>query len=198
MLVPESPSIETQRLRVVPFSEQYLTSRYVGWLNDPEVVRYSDQRFRRHTIESCRRYWRETEGSPSHFWAIVAKDEKLGHIGNISAYVDREHLVADLAIMVGQREVWAQGYGSEAWVAACDYLLRDGGLRKVTAGTLAANSAMLGVMRRAGMVPDGRRVRQRLFEGNEVDLVHTALFQDNAPHAAGVERQLAGGEVQYG
>lgn len=193
----EAPAFETQRLRVIPFSEQHLTARYVDWLNDPEVVRYSDQRLRRHTLESCRRYWGEIEGSRSYFWAIVAKDERLGHIGNMTAYVDAEHLVADLAIVLGLRAVWARGYGSEAWVAACDYLLGDGGMRKVTAGALATNSAMLGVMRRAGMVPDGSRVRQRLFEGREVDLVHTALFREEAPHVVGVERQLAEREIQY-
>jgi hypothetical protein len=37
---------------------------------------------------------------------------------------------------------------------------------------------MLGIMRKAGMVEDGRRPRQCLFEGREVDLVHAALFAE--------------------
>ncbi|HEV2145971.1 MAG TPA: GNAT family N-acetyltransferase [Longimicrobiaceae bacterium] len=170
--------IETPRLRIEPFTDEHLTERYVGWLNDPEVVRYSDQRQRAHTLESCRAYMESFRGTPHHFWAIVARDPALGHIGNVNAYVAEEHRVADVGILVGERGAWGAGFGTEAWIAVCDHLLRAGGMRKVTAGTLEVNRPMLVVMQRAGMVPDGRRVRQSLFEGREVDVVHAALFAD--------------------
>jgi RimJ/RimL family protein N-acetyltransferase len=38
---------------------------------------------------------------------------------------------------------------------------------------------MIAVMKRAGMVDDGRRIRQCVFEGEEVDIVHMALFQED-------------------
>ena len=44
----ESTVIGTTRLQIIPFREEYLTERYVSWLNDPEVVRFSDQRHRQH------------------------------------------------------------------------------------------------------------------------------------------------------
>ena len=179
----ESPTIETERLRIIPFSEQHLTARYVGWLNDPDVVRYSDQRFRKHTVASCSEYWQSFAGAPNYFWAIVAREPELGHIGTMNAYVDTIHSVADLGILIGERRVWGRGYGSEAWVGVCDYLLDEGGIRKVTAGTLSVNTAMLGVMRRAGMVEDGRRRRHSLFEGREVDAIHVALFRKDREHA---------------
>lgn len=175
----QSSVIETQRLRIVPFSAEHLTPRYVSWLNDPEVVRYSDQRHRHHTLESCQAYWESFAGTPNYFWAIVARDTQLGHIGTMTAYVDSLHSVADMGIMIGARASWEQGYGSEAWMAVCNYLLHQAGIRKVTAGTLSVNIAMLGVMRRAGMVEDGRRIRHCLFEGREVDVVHAALFRES-------------------
>ena len=170
--------IETERLLIVPFSERYLTPRYVGWLNDPEVVRYSDQRYKSHTLESCREYWGSFTGTPHYFWAIVARDCELGHIGTLTAYVDPPHSVADLAILIGDPAVWGEGCGSEAWSATCSYLLGSGGMRKVTAGTLAQNKGMLGIMRRTGMVEDGVRIRQYLFEGQETDMVCAAIFRE--------------------
>jgi len=178
--------LATPRLRIVPFTEDYLTPRYVAWLNDPEVVRYSDQRHRRHTLASCRAYWQSFAGTPHYFWAIVARAAGPAgcgpgtglHIGNINAYVDVVHAVADVGILLGERRVWGQGYGSEAWIAVCHYLLDEAGMRKVTAGTLAVNTAMLGIMRRAGMVEDGRRQRHCLCEGRAVDVVHAALFRE--------------------
>ncbi|NLT23697.1 MAG: GNAT family N-acetyltransferase [Syntrophorhabdus sp.] len=173
----ESRIIETGRLSIEPFSEKHLTPRYAGWLNDPEVVRYSEQRHRKHTLDSCRQYWLSFAGTPNFFWAIVGLDPVVGHIGNINAYVDRMNSVADVGILIGERALWGKGYGLEAWRAICGYLLDEAGIRKVTAGTLAANKGMLSIMEKSGMTDDGRRIRQALLDGVEVDVIHSALFR---------------------
>lgn len=173
--------LETPRLRLEPFEERHLSERYVGWLADPEVVRYSENRFRTHTLQSCREYMESFRGSHHFFFAIVAKDPELGHFGNINAYVDERHGVADVGIMVGERRAWGKGYGREAWEALLRYLLADRGLRKVTGGCIADNIAMVRIMRSSGMTEDGRRVRQNVYDGKEVDIVHFSAF---APSAA--------------
>ena len=170
-------TLHAERLDIVPFNAQFLTPRYVAWLNDPETVRYSEQRHRRHTLESCARYAASLEGSPHYFWALVAHDPALGHIGNMTATVDVNNKVADLAILIGAAECRGRNFGLEAWKRACAFLLGDGGMRKVTAGTMSVNAPMLGVMRAAGMVEEGRRPRQFLCEGKEADLVMAALFR---------------------
>jgi len=175
--VAEGPILKTPRLQLVPFAEPYLTPRYVDWLNDPEVVRYSEQRHRVHTLESCRNYWLSFSGAPHFFWAIVLADGPLGHIGNMSAYIDEFNSVADIGILIGERAVWGKGYGLEAWVAVCNYLLRDIGIRKVTAGTMAVNKGMLRIMEQSGMVADGRRIRHYIFNAEEVDVILAALFK---------------------
>ena len=38
------------------FEETDLDQTYVDWPNDPEVVRYSNRRFCKHTYESCEQY----------------------------------------------------------------------------------------------------------------------------------------------
>jgi len=174
-----SPVLETPRLRVEPFGEGHLGARYVGWLNDPEIVKFSEQRAHVHTLDSCRAYADSFAGTPNFFWAVVARDPALGHLGNMNAYVDAANGVADVGILIGQRAAHGQGYATEAWNAVCDFLLRTAGMRKVTAGTISVNTPMLRVMERAGMVDDGRRVGQRLWNGQVVDLVHKALFRED-------------------
>lgn len=174
----DDTTIETERLRIVAFSEEHLTAKYVSWMNDPEVVRFSNQRHRVHTLESCREFWLSFTGTPHRFWAITAKDPAIGHIGNMHARIDSVHSIADVAILLGEKQYWGSGYGQEAWGATCGYLLRTMGMRKVTAGTLATNKPMLALMHRSGMTEDGIRVRHMLAEGQEVDIVHGALFGD--------------------
>ncbi|MGD1151770.1 MAG: GNAT family N-acetyltransferase [Syntrophales bacterium] len=171
-----SPLLETHRLKLITFSEAYLSHRYVGWLNDPLVVRYSEQRHRSHTLESCRQYLKSFVDTPHYFWAIDAIDPHIGHIGNMNAYIDKMNSVADVGILIGDRTAWRKGYGREAWMAVCNYLLHDIGIRKVTAGTLAVNKGMIRIMEQTGMIADGRRIRQCMVDGSEVDLIHTALF----------------------
>jgi RimJ/RimL family protein N-acetyltransferase len=168
--------IETPRLRIAPFGAKHLTERYVGWLNDPLNVRYSEQRYRTHTLESCRAYYESFRGTPHFFWAVEARDPELGHVGNMNAYVEPHHRLADVGILIGEPAARGHGFGGEAWAAVCRYLLEEEGMRKVTAGTLRTNTGMLAIMERCGMTPDGVRARQLEYDGEEVDVVYAAFF----------------------
>jgi [ribosomal protein S5]-alanine N-acetyltransferase len=169
-------TLETARLQLEPFAEQHLTERYVGWLGDPEVVRYSEQRFRTHTLESCRAYWQSFDGTPNLLYAIVAKDSHLGHVGNLNVYIDERHGTADIGILLGERSVWGRGFGREAWAAVLHHLLADPRLRKVTGGCAAENTAMVRIMRGCGMTEDGRRSRQYVYDDKETDIVYFGTF----------------------
>lgn len=177
LVANRAPEIYTERLTLRPFSERDLTPEYVAWLNDPEVVRFSEQRHKTHTLESCREYMESFDDSPNHFWAIgrTLRPDGNALIGTMTAYVDQDNNVADLGIMIGDKPVWGQGLGTEAWKAVCAQLFADG-VRKVAAGTLETHHAMRAIFRKAGMEDDGRRVGQTLWQGKEVDVVYAALF----------------------
>ncbi len=167
---------ETERLVLEPFGEKHLTPRYVRWLNDPEVTRWSEQRHVTHTLESCRAYYESFVGTPNMFFAIVHKGE-LGHVGNLNVYVEPRHGLADIGILVGERSAWGNGYGYEAWTCILHALLKEPSIRKVTGGSAANNVAMQKIMRAAGMVEDGRRARHYVYDGSEVDIVYFAAFK---------------------
>ncbi len=172
----KSRPIDTGRLRILPFLPEYVTSRYISWLNDPDVVRYSEQRHKEHTLDSVESYMRAFENSPNYFWAIFTK-QHLCHIGNLTATIDPANLVADLAIMIGEKMAWSKGFGSEAFTAVSQYLLDEVGMRKVTAGTLAENKSMIRLAEKAQMIKDGMRSEHMLFEDRPVDLIYFAKFR---------------------
>jgi RimJ/RimL family protein N-acetyltransferase len=167
-------TIETGRLRIEKFEERHLAETYVAWLNDPEVVRFSEQRHRTHSLESCRAYFESFSGRDDLFLAIVTGEGV--HIGNITVVVDRNNNTADVAIMIGDRNYWGRGLGQEAFRIVVDTLLQDHGIRKVTAGTMEANAAMLKAFEHAGMEVEARRRGQYLLNGREVDGVHAAKW----------------------
>ncbi|MBA7695050.1 hypothetical protein ES703_103669 [subsurface metagenome] len=171
-------TIKSSRLKIVPFSKKYLTQQYVNWLNDPEVVRYSERRHRHHTLESCQEYWDSFKGTPSNLWAVVLLSNGQ-HIGNMATWKDIHDNKVDIGILIGEKKIWGKGYGTEMWKAMCNYLFKEEKIRKITAGTMAVNEGMLKIMRKTNMIPDGRRKRHCIWEGKEIDGVHAALFRDN-------------------
>lgn len=152
-------------LQLVPFApERHLTERYVAWLNDPVVVRYSEQRHRIHTLASCGAY-AASIAAPDKFWAIELDGD---HIGNITTTVDGRNDCADLAIMIGERNVWGLGHGLEAWMLA----KKLAGASIITAGTMTVNAPMRALFAKSGMREVGCTSGRFLWEGHRVGLVH--------------------------
>jgi len=171
----DTSTIETDRLNLLPFDRaRHLTPTYVSWLNDPDVVRYSEQRHKSHTIESCAEFVARFRQSPSRLWAIEQKSDNQ-HIGNIHADIDPNNGIADVAILIGAREIWGQGYGLEAWDGVLGWLKAQENIRKIVAGCMRSNTAMHSIMRKSGMVDDGQRPDHYLLDGNPEDLIFYAI-----------------------
>ncbi len=169
--------LQNDRIKIVPFTEIFITDNYISWLNCSNVVRYSEQRHNHHDRSSCERFLRGFEESPNHFSAIIVSDSSK-HIGNISTTVDLANSTVDISIMIGECEAWGKGYGFSSWKLVMDELLRLN-FRKVTGGCMAENTAMVSVMKKSGMKPDYIRPKTFLLDGLEVDSVHYAIYNEN-------------------
>jgi len=166
-------TITTDRLLLVR-SEQWPVhssrlQRMVSWLNDKEVVRYSEQRHKHHTLETQQQY---IQDGPDVFREIHAGDR---FIGTISAYIDKPNGVADVGILIGDKSVWGKGYGTEAWIAFCDSLFSNK-IRKIEAGAMSINSRMIGIFRKSGMHFEAFRENHFLHEGEPVHMVMWGKF----------------------
>ena len=167
----EAPALEAGPLALLPFGARHLTEAYVSWLNDPAVVRYSEQRHRRHTLDSCRAFISGFATGPNLLWAIETRADGR-HIGNITASFDLNNRIADIGILIGSPGTQGKGYGRHAWGAVLDYLCADETLHKVTGGCLAANTAMVRLMRATGMREDGMRPDHYLIDGQPTNLLY--------------------------
>ena len=170
--------IDGLRLRLSRFTQGHVNASYIGWLNDQNVVKYSNQRFFVHNMESCLRYQASFEGTDNLFMGIrTLSDDKL--IGTLTAYVASNHGTVDVGIMIGDYSVWGMGYGLDAWITMTNWLLGRKGIRKLTAGTLACNLGMINLMERSGMVLEATRKFQEIVEGFPVDMLYYAKFNGN-------------------
>ncbi|MEQ8504112.1 MAG: GNAT family N-acetyltransferase [Rhodospirillales bacterium] len=173
------PVLKTPRLVLEPFPGELLTERYVGWLNDPEIVRYSEQRHRTHTLESCREFIESFAGTPNGLWAIRETAQGGRHIGNISTEIDPRSGTGDIRILIGERDAWGTGLGAEAWMAVMAHLFDDLGLVHTTAGTLEDNRGMRKIMEKTGMTETHREPGPTPIDGQNMDMIYVSRSAQN-------------------
>jgi [ribosomal protein S5]-alanine N-acetyltransferase len=180
--VPNSESMAPQELElrgnkviINSFTASDINVSYISWLNDPVVVRFSNQRFIVHDEKSCLRYLASFNNSVNLFMGIRRLSD--GHlVGTMTAYVSSHHDTVDVGIMIGDKSVWGSGYGQDAWETLTDWLLKRDDIRKLTAGTLACNYGMIKLMERSGMHHEATRKEQEIVNKQAVDVLYFAKF----------------------
>ncbi len=164
-----------QTIQLATFEESDISETYVSWLNNPDIVKYSNQRFKQHSIKSCLDYFQSFHNSSAFFLAIKNKNDNA-LIGTMTAYINIHHRTADIGILIGNQSYQGKGIAKEAWILLLTLLLNETNVRKVTGGTLSCNQAMVAIMKKAGMQPDGIRIKQELIDDTPHDIVHFASF----------------------
>ena len=171
-------------VRLSRFTQAHVNASYIGWLNDPSVVKYSNQRFISHTPETCLRYLQSFADTHNRFYATeeLATGQMLGAL---TVYANLHHQTADIGILIGATQHWGQGLGQEAFELAMRALASTGKIRKITAGTMACNVGMVKIMERSGMYLEATRKAQELLDGQPMDVLSYAHFVNtNVPTPA--------------
>ncbi|MCX6938746.1 MAG: GNAT family N-acetyltransferase [Verrucomicrobia bacterium] len=171
-----SSTLQGRQIALRAFTAEHLTPAYLGWLQDAETLRFSNQRFRTHTRESCAAYLASFAGGANRFYAIHRRQDDR-FIGTMTAYFAPPHGTADLGILIGDRTCWGQGHGLDAWQTLMNHLFDHEKLRKITAGTLRGNVGMVRIFERAGMRLEGVRAAQELVDGAPMDALLYARFR---------------------
>lgn len=160
-----TPVLFTRRLTLDPYTVESVTERHVRWLNDPDIVVFSDQLFKRHTLKTQRAYAKTLEEDPNrHGWLLRVGGEK--DIGTITATIDRGR-VADMGILLG--EEYEQGYATEAWLVVMQWLLADAGMKLVTCGCRKGNVSMRLLAQRVGMMQICDSAEYVYFEADSIN-----------------------------
>jgi ribosomal-protein-alanine N-acetyltransferase len=167
--------LQTAKLHIREFTEADVTTDYLGWLNNKHHMRYSNQRFFRHSRDSAISYRKNFDSESSAFLALELRDSDT-LVGTATVVASVHHGTADIGILIGPEYV-GMHIAHDAVGAIAAQLLADG-FRKVTIGTSAANTAMLRVIAGLGFIPDGTKRRQELIDGIETDVDYFALFAE--------------------
>ena len=150
---------------------------YCGWMNDPEITRYTESRFSAYTLEDIKAYIeKESQSKDSLFLAIVLKSDKR-HIGNIKIHrIDKAHRHAEISLLIGEKSCWGRGIGTEAIRLAAEYAFKALNLHKVYAGCYANNIGSIRAFKKSGFKEEAIMKEHYLFEGQYIDGVQLGIL----------------------
>ena len=174
----KTPELKTERLILLPYTPDRVTQQHVDWLNDPEVVKFSQQRHLSHDIYSQRDYVEEAS-ELGHIWLVATNlGAIIAPVGTVSVRIDHNNQVGDMGILIGNKLMWRNGYATEAWKEVMRWCFDELKLRKIECGCMSPNLGMRQLAVKTGMRIEGGKVSHFLLDGKPVDAVYYGKMRE--------------------
>jgi RimJ/RimL family protein N-acetyltransferase len=165
----ETP-LETEHLILRTLAPEAGDGPYLEWMNDADVMRFTESRFTQHTAAGLRDYVEAMNASPNSLLMGLFYKVPEEHIGNIKlGSIDPHHHRADVGIIIGRAEYWGRGLATEAIRALTEYAFGTLGLHRVSAGCYETNRASIRAFQKAGFHEDARLEGYRLSDDIWID-----------------------------
>lgn len=153
----EIPVLETDRLILKPLSKNFLSQKYVDWMNDYKVNKYLNSGGD-YTIKKLYNYLEEVELNPKYFWAICLKETNR-HVGNIKIDpIDLKSLSGEYGIMIGDSSVWGKGIAKETSNKIFDFCFNSLQLKKINLGVKKNNLIAIRLYEKLGFVFENQSI----------------------------------------
>ena len=180
MLGPCLTSTVFPDIQLAPFREENVSDIYVGWMREPEVIRFTEVVPETATLESCQSYVAASNFSDiSILWRIIAAEE--GHVGNIRLGINAKHRRGELGLIVGRTDLHGRGIGTGAIHIASEYAFSDLDLWKLTCGIYADNGGSITAFERNGFQVEAIFQNHVLVEGRFQNVLRMARFSTEKP-----------------
>ena len=170
--------IENKRIGLKELTEDDVIEEYVTWLNDDTINKYLECRHYDHTEESTKIYIQKASKDSKEILMGIYYKANNKHIGNVKlGPIDLIHKHATLGLLIGDKEFWGQGIGTDSIKLATRYAIEQLDLVTITAGCYETNVGSQKAFIKAGYSISGKiksywesdrdnnkRVSQILFE----------------------------------
>ncbi len=163
-------------LRVINVND--VNSTYLSWLNDYEVIKFTEQKDIQHTIVSIKEYVLEKFNSDNDFlFGIFYFDRHIGNIklGPISN-IDKS---AEVSFLIGNKDCWGKGIATKALKRIINFGANELAIRRFNAGYYSNNKASAKIFKKCLFKHKKIDKKIKLFEGKLIDLIRVQLIIEN-------------------
>ena len=148
-----------------------ISKKYQNWLNDFEVQRYTEQKYKKHSLADIRNFVRKKNKSKNEFlYGIFLKKNNLNiHIGNIKlGPISIIHKHANISYFIGEMELWNKGYTTLA-IEEIIKIAKRKGVKKLKAGLFEMNIGSKKVLIKNGFKIEGKFKSEIIYKRKRFD-----------------------------
>jgi ribosomal-protein-alanine N-acetyltransferase len=171
---------EGSKVRLVPADKEKHFENALRWINDPEITHWTlvgDFPIARLAEEEWFDNMSKRMDNTEVFFAIETLEGE--HIGFSGIHrIDWRNGAGTTGTMIGAKEFWGQGYGSDAARTRTHYAFEVLGLRMLLSEVMADNTGSLTMLQRAGYREVGRIPKRYWRRGAYRDAVILAVQRD--------------------
>jgi ribosomal-protein-alanine N-acetyltransferase len=153
-----------------------VSQEYVDWLNNPEINKFTEQRFVKHDLRSVQSFVEEKLYDEAQYLFGIFYFGK--HIGNVKiGPINSRHLIASVSYFIGARENWGNGVATRAVSRVVKFAFEDLMLEKITAGIYEPNIGSRRVLEKCGFVREAERPESAILDGKRINNLEFGLLK---------------------
>lgn len=150
------PRLEGETCILAPFTDDFVSPAYLGWLKDDETTRWLVKAGPDMGLDEVRAFCRQMMDSPDDcFFAILLREDGR-HVGNLRVGpIDWAAGVARFGVMIGDGAVRGKGLGTELMGLVERFCFATLGLVRMRFPVVAAHGGAMRMYEKAGYAVDG-------------------------------------------
>jgi RimJ/RimL family protein N-acetyltransferase len=166
-----------RRVYLRPFSKDDLPHTQ-KWSRDPEIRRLTGEVAPMTDAEAEVLYEELRNDKDRQWYAIVLKEGSrvIGECGLLRMF--RPSRCTDMTVIVGEKDVWGKGYGTEAGRLLLDYAFEQLGFHRISVGVVGFNERALKFWEGLGFKKEGVERDGYYCDGEFSDFVMMSILED--------------------
>ena len=155
------------KIQLVELNLSMITKKYIEWMNSAEILKYTEQRFRKHSLIDIKNFVSSKKKSKVEFLygIYVYFENKKIHVGNIKlGPIDFNHKTAEISYFIGDIKYHNKGIASLAIKNILLITKKKFRLKKITAGVYSNNISSKKVLLKNKFKLEGILINQYKFK----------------------------------
>tara|TARA_B110000008_G_scaffold274152_1_gene309484 strand:+ start:2148 stop:2672 length:525 start_codon:yes stop_codon:yes gene_type:complete len=166
-----------QKIKIKQYKKPYISKRWIKWLNDKEITKFSNQRFLVHSLKTQRTYINNLRKNNTVFFKIYLEAQEIGNI--FLTDIDKINKNCGIGYLIGKKLLWNKGIATFAVKFIIKYAFIKLKMKKIYTWCYSNNNGSKKVLMKNNFKIEG--VIKKFYQFNHtkrVDKVYFGLYQD--------------------
>lgn len=171
--------MQCNKVYIRELSKEDISQKYIDWMNNYEIVKYTESKFMHHTFDSISYFIENCNNRDNCYLFGIFANNGI-HIGNIK--LDNIHPIykkADIGLIIGNRDYWGMGIASDVIEKLCEFAFKKLNLHKVYAGIYENNIASLKAFYNAGFDKMYVKKDEGMIDNKLISCIVVERYNDN-------------------